>query len=60
MLLKAYLWWENLKARLRREDGQALTEYAIIIALIAVVVIGTIAVLGNKILAVFQNIVNGL
>lgn len=43
-----------------RERGAALTEYGILLALIAAVVIGVITVLGTRIQAVFQRIVDGL
>ena len=36
-------------ARIRREDGQALAEYALILALVAVVCIGALTVLGTSI-----------
>jgi pilus assembly protein Flp/PilA len=39
-----------------RERGAALTEYGILLALIAAVVIGTITLLGNRINVVFQDI----
>ncbi|HMI99082.1 MAG TPA: Flp family type IVb pilin [Gaiellaceae bacterium] len=38
-------------ARIRREDGQALAEYALILALVAVVCIGALTVLGTSISA---------
>jgi len=60
MLLKAYVWWENLKARLRREDGQALTEYALIIVLVAVAVIAAIVTFRGAIENVFNRISNNL
>jgi pilus assembly protein Flp/PilA len=43
-----------------RERGAALTEYGILLALIAAVVIGIITTLGDQIRTVFQNIVEGL
>jgi pilus assembly protein Flp/PilA len=44
----------------RREEGQAMAEYGIILALIAVIVIGTVAALGLDIRGAFQSIVNGI
>lgn len=41
------------------ESGQALTEYALIIALIAVVAIGVMSPLGTKIKEVFQGVTDG-
>ncbi len=43
-----------------RSRGAALTEYGILLALIAAVVIGVITTLGEQIKTVFQQIVEGL
>ena len=43
-----------------KEDGQGLVEYALILVLIAIVVIGILTVLGNKVSTVFSNINSGL
>jgi len=43
-----------------RSAGQGLVEYALIIALVAVVVIGTLILLGPQISSIFQNISNNL
>jgi len=40
--------------------GQGLIEYALIIALVAFIVIGTLMLLGPQIAAVFPRIQNGL
>ncbi len=45
-----------IRTQLRREDGQAMTEYGVLLALIAVVVIVALLVLGPKIAAVFSNV----
>jgi pilus assembly protein Flp/PilA len=39
--------FKNLVAVLRSDDGQGLVEYALIIALVAVVAIGVLAFLGS-------------
>lgn len=44
----------------RRLRGQGLVEYALIIALVAVVVIATLILLGPQIGSIFQNISNNL
>jgi Flp pilus assembly pilin Flp len=46
----------GLAARLRREEGQTMAEYALILALIAVVTAAVIVTLGGKISSVFNNI----
>jgi pilus assembly protein Flp/PilA len=43
-----------------RNDGQAMVEYALILVLIAVVVIGALLLLGGQIKSIFTNIVAGL
>ncbi len=43
-----------------REEGQGLVEYALILVLIAIVVIGILTILGNQVSTVFETISNGL
>ena len=43
-----------------REDGQGLVEYALILVLIAIVVIGILTLLGGKVSQVFSSINSGL
>lgn len=43
-----------------KEKGQGLVEYAIILALIAVVVIAIVTVLGKKVSKIFENISNAM
>ncbi len=43
-----------------KEDGQGLVEYALILVLIAIVVIGILTVLGGKVSQVFSSINSGL
>ena len=45
---------------LRDEEGQGMVEYALIIALIAIVVIVVLRVVGTDIRAIFQSIVDAL
>jgi len=42
--------------RVRREDGQTMTEYGVLLALIAVVVIAALLFLGPKIANVFTYV----
>ncbi len=44
----------------RRDRGQGLVEYALIIALVAIVVIGTLILLGPQIASIFKNVSNNL
>lgn len=51
----------NLVKRLwKEEEGQGLVEYALILALIAIIVIGTVRVVGNDVEATFDKIENSL
>lgn len=51
----------NLSNRFRgNEEGQSLVEYGLIIALIALVVIGVLAVIGTNLGNLFSNIANTL
>ena len=49
-----YMTW--LSAVLRKEEGQGLAEYALILALIAVVAILALVFLGGKISGILSNI----
>ena len=42
------------------EQGQGLVEYALILVLVAIVVIGILLVLGPRIANVFSKVTNGL
>jgi pilus assembly protein Flp/PilA len=44
----------------RRLDGQAMVEYALILVLIAVVVIGVLLVLGGQVKSIFSSISGAL
>jgi pilus assembly protein Flp/PilA len=43
-----------------REEGQGLVEYALILVLIAIVVIGILTLLGSRVSQVFSQINSGL
>lgn len=45
---------------IRREEGQTLSEYALILVLVAVVAIVAVTLLGNQIVAVLNSIANAL
>ena len=49
-----------LRSFFAKEDGQGLVEYALILVLIAIVVIGILTVLGSKVSQVFETINSGL
>jgi Flp pilus assembly pilin Flp len=49
-----------LRRWLRDEEAQTLTEYALILVLIAIVAIIAVTGLGNRIVQIFQQITNSL
>ena len=49
-----------LRSFFAKEDGQGLVEYALILVLIAIVVIGVLTILGGKVSGVFSSINSGL
>jgi pilus assembly protein Flp/PilA len=51
---------EWVKENWKRQEGQAMAEYGIILALIAAVVIVTLALLGTKIQTAFTTITGKL
>jgi Flp pilus assembly pilin Flp len=51
---------ELLKSHLRRESGQALVEYALILFLIAVVCLVVLTQLGGQVSATLQSIVTAI
>lgn len=57
---KAYELLVSLRARLEAEEGQALVEYALILALIAVVSIVVLQLMGINVSRVFGNVNNQL
>jgi pilus assembly protein Flp/PilA len=50
----------TLRDASRRQEGQTMTEYGVLLALIAVVVIASVALLGGKITDVFTNVTGKL
>jgi pilus assembly protein Flp/PilA len=45
---------------LSREEGQTMTEYGVLLALIAIVVIAALLVLGPKIVNLFNTVITNL
>jgi pilus assembly protein Flp/PilA len=60
-MLKLFINLQLLLARVMdEEEGQGLTEYALILALIAVVAIAALTLLGGKVTAVLSSAANSL
>ena len=49
-----------LRSFFAKADGEGLVEYALILVLIAIVVIGILSLLGGKVSTVFSTINSGL
>lgn len=49
-----------VRNQLRSDEGQTMTEYGVLLALITVGVIGVLAFLGPKIVAAFQAVLTAL
>jgi len=60
MVNKFVLAYAALQTRARREEGQALVEYALIVSLIAVAAVGILSVTGHSIVDIFTKIKNDL
>jgi pilus assembly protein Flp/PilA len=65
-MLKLYTglttWWADLKARASEERGATAVEYALMVALIAVVIIAAVTLIGNSASSKFSQVgsaVNG-
>jgi pilus assembly protein Flp/PilA len=52
--------FEWVKQNWKREDGQTMAEYGLILALIAVVVIGTLTLIGTGIDSKLKDVLTGL
>ncbi|MHB1007171.1 MAG: Flp family type IVb pilin [Chloroflexota bacterium] len=58
-----YVWmlWEMYAPKsVRRQEGQGLVEYALIIALVAILIIAALIALKGQISSTFSNISSGL
>jgi Flp pilus assembly pilin Flp len=51
---------DALNGRLRRQEGQALVEYALIISLVAVFLVGALTFMRDRIDGIFTSIGNSL
>ena len=59
-MMQKYLEINNWIESLKREEGQTLTEYALLLVLIAIVVVGAVGFLGGRINDIFEQITKGL
>ena len=59
-LNKAYLHWLDTRASLERQEGQALVEYALILALITVVTIAVLQAMGFNVSKILDKVSTSL
>ena len=58
--MMAVVQFSTFLRRLRAHEGQSMVEYALIIALVAVVVVGAVVLLGKGISNIFDSITGSL
>jgi pilus assembly protein Flp/PilA len=51
---------DAFKNRIRREEGQALVEYALVLMLVALVTVGAVTLIGVNVSTAITNMANGL
>lgn len=54
------IWWENVKASYNNEKGQGMVEYGLILALVAVVVIGVMTTMGTNLNSLFTKVAGNI
>jgi pilus assembly protein Flp/PilA len=57
MLMKMYVKYQDLMSR---DEGQDLVEYALLVALLSLIAVGTISQLGSAINTIFGNILKDI
>jgi Flp pilus assembly pilin Flp len=60
LMMKAIVNWQMNGLSRSRQKGQALSEYVIVIGVIALVVIATLVLFRDALIGVFNRIINGL
>jgi pilus assembly protein Flp/PilA len=60
MFLRTYVgiatWWDGLKTRAQEERGATAVEYALMVALIAIVIIAAVAFIGKSASSQFHSV----
>jgi len=54
------IWMTRVLGRVRRDEGQDLLEYALLVALIALVAVGAITLAGSNVNIIFGKIADAL
>ena len=64
MFLRVYIgvaaWWSDLRVRAQEERGATAVEYALMVALIAIVIVAAVAFLGKAASNKFSTIGSGV
>jgi pilus assembly protein Flp/PilA len=60
MLVQAEMLITYIRARLGREEGQALVEYALIVSLVALLAVGGLTLAGGRVNTMFSAIADKL
>ena len=53
-------WYELLRIQLKREEGQTMAEYGLLIALIAILLVAALVTFRTALTSTFTNISNAL
>lgn len=53
-------WYELIRIQLKREEGQTMAEYGLLIALIAILLVGTLLLFKGALINTFTSITNSL
>lgn len=56
----ASVLYEWVRTNLKREEGQTMAEYGLILAVIAIVVVATLVTLGTSLQDEITKVINGL
>ncbi len=56
----ASVLFQWLKTNLRKDEGQTMAEYGLILAVVAVVVVATLIILGTSLQGEIQKVINNL
>lgn len=60
MMKRLFNFWYDIKETLKDKKGQGMVEYALIIGLVAVLLIGSLTLLKDDIIAAFTRITTAL
>lgn len=53
-------WYELIRIQLKREEGQTMAEYGLLIALIAILLVASLLLFKDALVSTFTNITNSL